>query len=177
MCTNPPIFLTHYLADKKGNSRRVKLQLHLQVTVYLPHLLMPLFIIGIRFTLMQQDSLNNTILYRQLRHIKQSFVRITSILIQDTVHPVTLLLSNQSGILILVKESDRTTLNSYRDDTDTHILWDNIQQCTSEIVYGTQMGIMTTEGRSARLATKARTASGIFVRWLPVTMSVSSRAR
>ena len=94
---------------------------------------------------MQQDALDDTVLGGNLRHREQPFVGVAPVLIENAIHPVTLLLGDEGLILVFVKEGDRTAFDSHRHDTDTHILRHHVKQSTPEPVGGSEMSIGTAE--------------------------------
>ena len=147
MAADAAIFASNHLADEQGNSRWVKVQRLLQVAVYLPDRLLPMAVVSVRFALMQQDAHDNAVLGGNLRHRQQALVRVTPVLVEDVIHPVAILNGDDAGVLVFVEEGDGTALYGHRYDADADIFRNHVEQCPSEPVGWSEVGICSAERR------------------------------
>ena len=80
MSADTAVFRPHDFPHQQWNGRGIKLEFPLKVTVNLPHCLAPFEAIGIRLALVQQDSLDDTILGCRLCHVEQTLIRVTALI-------------------------------------------------------------------------------------------------
>ena len=132
-CTCTSMIGIHHLSSNERHFISLKIQISKQIIINILYLHRPFLITGIRFSLMQQNTFNNSILLSYSGHLDQSLVRIIIIFLKHSLHPVrSCLYIFLTGIFL--KKFNTTSTNSHVHNTNSHIFRKILYHSSTEII-------------------------------------------
>ena len=127
------VFLNGF-AHEQRNIFCLQVQLFQNIVIHGLHTIRPVGITIVGFSLMQQDTLDNTLLLGYLGQLDESGVWIAVILGSEVLHPVGLLLQIRL-IGTLVEEVDAGTAHSHGDGSHLDAVGQIVHHLSAEIIY------------------------------------------
>ena len=118
----------------------LQVQLFQNIVIHGLHPVRPVGITIVGFSLMQQDTLDDTLLLSYLGKLDESGVWIAVILRCEVLHPVGLLLQIRL-IGTLVEKVDAGTAHSHGDGSHLDAVWQVIHHLSSEIIYRSEASV------------------------------------
>ena len=106
----------------------------------------PLAVTGIRFALVEDDSLDDTVFLGLLGHFNQATIRVAAIGVDSLGHPALLALGVAS-VLVLVEQLDAASCNSDHNDAHLDLGVRLFDHRAAEIVRGAEFCTLTVRKR------------------------------
>ena len=130
---HPALILVNHFPDKQRHIFRIQIQFPDQLVIDLLHLVGPVLVAGVRFTLVQQDAANHPGLLRLLRHRHQMGIRIAAVRPDDVGHP-----PRRGGRirreLLLVEQLDLAAGHGHVHHPHLHVLRQTRNQRPAEVI-------------------------------------------
>ena len=133
---------------EKRNVRTLKLEVLHEAVIDSLELAWPVRVSGVRLTLVDEDTLDHTVLLSDLRHLDKSCIRVVVVSCEHALHPAWCSLCNIVVDAVRKECLDMASADSYMNDTYLNLLWKVSHECSSEIVCRSKTCARTAERRN-----------------------------
>ena len=138
MLADPVIFSPYGFTGDNRTVFGLEIQFFEQVSVELLHFLRPGFVIGIGFSLVEDDALDDSVFLGLLGQRDQALQRFAAITVNLVALPVGQVLAYPRVGELRMEHVDGTTVNGNQECSHLFVLGKILQHCASEVVGRTE---------------------------------------